>query len=186
MVNILAFVKLVWERRVAALCCLVLALLLVIWGLLGRLQAAGAALAAKPKVETKVETKVVEKVVTKVETRVVAGPERVVEKEVRGPDQVVYIDRIIERGPVTTETGTKTEAQKDSDKVAERTQEPVCPQGARAPRWIVGASVPAAEPKNMDKAAVKVGVTFFNRVDVMAGYQLSGQDRVRVDANLRF
>lgn len=139
------------------------ALILYIFSLRGQLAAANAALAARPKVETRVEVQT--------KTVTVQGPERIVEKIVKGD----VVERVIYKEPATT----TTEAQKDYD----RTTAPACPSAAPAPWRYAGAVV---DPLSTTKlVGVRGGVTLYNRLDLGASWR-SQPNAFAFEAGVRF
>lgn len=169
MIQIAAAAKLVWENRLAALCALCLALLLVVWGLMQHIGKLNATLAAKPKVEY--SKQVVEKKV------VVAGPERVVEKirEVPGGERIV--ERTIYRDVVRTETGTDTNV--------DRKEAPVGLPATRKSRYV-GLGL---DPLAPEKPRLRAGLTFWDRLDLGAAYDTRFAPKsgaLQAEASFRF
>lgn len=149
-----------WETWV------IITLLVVLFYVLSlqhRLTAAEAALAARPKVETRIDVQT--------KTVTVQGPERVVEKVVKGD----VVERVIYKEPATT----TTEAQKDYD----RTTAPACPASPAAPWRYAGAVV---DPLSTTKlVGVRGGVTIYNRLDLGASWR-SQPNAFALEAGVRF
>ncbi len=120
-------------------------------------------LADKPKVETKVETRV--------ETKIVQGPERIVERVVKGE----VVERVVYRDPVTTQTV--------KDKASEQVEKPFCPPEKNSPARFVGVLLPpTGDPADM---IVHGGVTLGGRLDLGYGFQPHGGIH-RLEGNWRF
>lgn len=140
-----------WETWVVITLVVVL---LYVLSLQRQLKDARAALAARPAVVTKVEQQV--------KTVTVAGPVRVETKTVYvpGTTQVQYVDRVVERAPVTTTQQKETEA--------DRSVTPACPAAA-APRWrYAGLTL---DPDNGGvPMALRGGVTLWGRFDAGVSY----------------
>lgn len=110
-------------------------------------------LAAKPAVESKTEVRTV--------TRTVAGPVRIVERFVDTPGPERIIERVTERGPVTTEKGT--------ERAVERSETPM---GERTPKRFLGVMVAHDVPTKV--FGVRGGMTVFGRLDLGVGYRFAG------------
>jgi hypothetical protein len=122
------------------------------------------ALAARPKVETRVDVHTV--------TKTVQGPERVVEKVVKGEvvERVVYKDQAV----------TTTEAQKDYD----RTTAPACPAAAPAPWRYAGVLADPFAPTKL--VGLRGGVTLWNRVDLGISGRFSPRAEGAAEVGVRF
>jgi hypothetical protein len=133
-----------------------------------KLKADETALAARPKVEIKTEQQV--------KTVRVAGPVRIESKEVKGPGDTVFIDRIIERGETTTTT------QKDTQ--VDKTIAPACVAAAPAPWRYAGVMV---DPLSSTKlVGARGGVTLWNRLDLGGSLRLDRGAQGAVEASVRF
>lgn len=177
--SLLSLLPLLLKHRVAlfraAVALLILVLLLVCWQRGKRISGLEAALAAKPQIVEKVVT------VEKVRTVVKAGPERVVEKIVYQPGGVEIVEREIWREPVETVTEAAKETAQDRQEGPSQASLGVAPR-----RFLIGLSAPILAPSN--GIVARAGVTFWNRVDVVADYHFIGPREYRAwgGANFRF
>lgn len=133
------------------------------WRSLTRARADEAALAARPKVETRIDVQT--------KTVTMQGPERIVEKVVKGE----VVERIVYKDAATTTTGTEKEY--------DRTVAPACPAAPKAPWRYAGALVdPFAETKLV---GLRGGVTLYDRVDLGLSAR-SQPNAVALEAGIRF
>ncbi len=126
------------------------------------------AIAAKPKIEYR--EKIVERKVK------VAGAVRVEERIVQVPGGERVTERVVYRDAVTTET--------DRAKDTELHETAACPAPARSKRWI--AAVELGPRGGTVPIGGRAGVTLFDTLDLTGGYRKDGQDRLFLDAGLRF
>lgn len=160
----MATLILLWQRRAEIALGLVLVSAILLWGAGQKIRALQSELAARPKTEQSRESKKTEEPVI---TR---------ERETRTTDEnghrVVIIEREIEKGRVETTTSTDTKT------------EPVGPAPRRASRIIgVGTS-----PLDERAVSVRAGLTFYDRLDLTAGWSFYGpaESRPRIEAAWRF
>lgn len=173
MSSLLLCLKFLRDNRTTVLSGIIVALLLLIRAMGGRIVELRAALASKPVIS---QSSTAQVRVVRVE-----GPVRIVEREkiVKGPGEIVYVDRVIEQGPITTDTGsTVTETRQETPVAAI--------EALRPPRWVVGASTAILEPRKAIQ--VRAGYSFFGRLDLSGIYSLEGpgRERPRAEVALRF
>lgn len=129
-----------------------------VWALRAELRTDKVALAARPAVETHVVT------------RTVQGPERIVEKVVKGD----VVERTVYKDPVTT----VTEASRDTH--------PACPDPLRPPTRYVGAGW---SPLDERRPRIRAGGTLFGRLDLGGYYDTAktpAQGALGIEAAYRF
>ena len=122
-----------------------------------------AALSAKPKTETKIETRT--------NTVTVQGPERIIERVIKGE----VVERIVYKEPETTTTVANQELEKS-----------VAPACTAAPsRWrYAGVMV---NPTSQNKlVGLRAGVTLWNRLDLGAGVRFGPRTEGLAEAGIRF
>lgn len=153
-------IGILWEQRFKVLLVLACAIAYFAWLQQRTIGGLEAQLAAKPLVQEKLVTKTVQ------------GPVHYVETIVEKPGGERVITRDVVREVKVTETSEQ------------RTETPACPAPKLEPRWIAGVQ---ADPFNYQRsAAVRGGVTLFNRVDVTVGHTIVGPGRSILDVAYRF
>ena len=162
------------DKRLVQVSVMLTILSLLLLASMARNRRLSVALAAKPKIEIQL--------VEKIRTVRIAGPVRIRERIVQIPGEGRMIEREVFRDPVTTETGKEREAHVE--------QAPVCAEPAAVghKRWLFGlAARPGAPGGNLFKVdGVRAGINLFDRLDLSGGYRFHGQDRLFVEAGLRF
>ena len=152
---------------------LVVVLAMTLYVTVLKLKVADAALAARPTVHMDAEQKV--QVVR------VAGPVRVEEKIVYKPGtkEIQYVDRIMDRAPVTTTTQKESEVKKDVV--------PACPAGLHPTRYAGLTLGPDGWAGSWVKGA-RGGITVYDTWDLGATMQrdLSGSPSFGVDVSFRW
>lgn len=148
---------------------ILVALFLYIASLRRQLSEANAALAARPTVHLEAEQQL--------KTVRVAGPERVDIRTVYKDGQIVYVDRVLTRDPVTTTTVKDSEVRKDVT--------PSCPAPRHYGRYL---GIADGLPQE-DKPRLRGGMTFGDRLDLGIAYDtrfspLNGA--IQAEASWRF
>ncbi|MES2156155.1 MAG: hypothetical protein V4510_13555 [bacterium] len=142
----------------------ILVLGLLLWRTGAAWRGAEDALAARPKVVTRVDVQT--------HTVTVQGPERVVERVVKGE----VVERVVYKDAATT----TTEAQKDYD----RTTTPACAPAAPLPWRYAGIMVDPSAPAPV--VGLRGGVTFFDRLDLGVAGRFIPHPEAQGEVSLRF
>lgn len=115
-----------------------------------------AIIATRPKVETRIET------------RTVTGPERIVEKLVKGE----VVERVIDKGPTTT------------DRDFDRAVVPACLPVVKQPWRYAGVLVDPSEKTKL--VGLRGGVTLWNRFDLGLAGRLAPRREGQLELSVRF